>query len=302
MRVSVTSFCEYDSILVIAYIGGSIQILCNKNFFGNDTNPSFFYGVANARWYLDGIGEAYPFDSYFLHFEFSQTSGSTTVISNETRVILYTAETIRDWDASISLIQDYKLNICLSRKPLIPFLQFLLPIIACYYLLGATLLLDIKEKLNERLGVYLSLFIFAPTFMFAIQQFLPLRLSLALPEFLLTNLLVSNAVFGICSMIGNRTTANTYYKIRENTIEGLNFASSVLSLIIFLILYLPTLFGRINVSGSLVSYFIIQSYTYWLFFKKPILEKKRKLYTFIGLLFFPIVLMLIIYWILLTIF
>ena len=54
-------------------------------------------------------------------------------------------------------------------------LEFLVPIVATYILLVATVMIDPEERLSDRLTIYLALFIFPPTFIFSIQAFLPYR-------------------------------------------------------------------------------------------------------------------------------
>lgn len=267
LRVYVKAISEYNTTWVTMGMGGSVRVLCNKTIYGNDTFPSQFYGVRTTRWNLWGVGDTFPFDTYVLPFEII---GSSFEISNNSSVNLATAQIRRDWTSNIT-IKGNKLKVQLVRNPLIPFLQILLPIIACYYLLGSTLIIKI-ERLSERLRIYLSLFIFAPTFMFAIQRFLPFRLSLALPEFLLTNLLVSTAIFGIFSMIGigNRTTRNRDIEKYRNSIRldsKADNVAAVLSLLIFLVLYWATMFGRIDIRGAFVMYLIVQSYIYGFFFR-----------------------------------
>jgi len=292
IRAHVRTIREYNTTWITVGMGGSVRIQCNKTTFGNNTFPSQFDGTCKTRWNLWGIGDNYPFDTYILPFEISTENGPLFEISSNSSVHLATTQTIRDWTSNLA-IKGSRLEVQLTRNPLIPFLQFLLPIIACYYLLGATLILETR-RLSERLRVYLSLFIFAPTFMFTIQKFLPFRLSLALPEFLLTNLLVSTAIFGIFSMIGNRTTTNRNIGNHRNTIR-IDIAAAVLSLFIFPVLYVVTMFKRIDIRGAFVTYLIIQSYIYWLFLRIPRKRTKHTLLTYVVLLLIPIIVALFIH-------
>jgi len=288
---------EPDTTAITAMSGGSAYILCNKTYFGNSTVPSRFSGTASTRWNLWGTGEAYPFDKYTLNFEV-QTSSEELLpfqISSESKIEFGKDEVQRDWVAN-GIIEGRILNIQLTRKWLVPFLQLLLPIIVCYYLLNATRILDVRKQLNERLMVYLSLFVFTPTFLFAIQPFLPYRLSLTLPEFLLTNLVVSNAVFGIFSMIGNTTAVSRDQKNRGDEtkamIEKWGFIASVLSLFIFLLLYGVTLFGKIDIISSLILYVIvIPSYVYFHIFK--VLSRRKLSKQVVYVLFIYLILFLI---------
>jgi len=85
------------------------------------------------------------------------------------------------------------------------FWPLIAPTLACLYLLVSTLLLTGDNALGNRLRVYVSLFIFAPSFLMAIQGYLPLRASLSIPEVLLENLLISTAVFTILSLLNARS-------------------------------------------------------------------------------------------------
>lgn len=168
---------------------------------------------------------------------------------------------------------------------LLAILQFLLPIIACYYLLGATLMLGLKERLAERLRIHLSLFVFVPTFLIAIQTFLPYRSSLAFPEFLLVNLIISNTIFGIFSILGYRGSPVTSERQdNQKEISELknkwDIGASVFSLIVFSLIYIATTIWKMTMQTSLIMTLIIPSYIYGFYVMIPreqLIKKKRLL-------------------------
>jgi len=199
--------------------GGSIKISCERV---NDT--SFYKGEsAHILWKIYGIGEAYPFDSYIMKFiirrdqiwyikeneryKLENVNFSISQARSHVRFMgLYTEYLEGMWttDENYELPTKYRSNeliVTLERKSETPFLQIIFPIILCYVFLGVSLFLDAESKLTERLAIYIALFVFTPSFLLAIQDFLPLRSSLSIPEFLLTNLIISTALFGIFSII-----------------------------------------------------------------------------------------------------
>ncbi len=150
----------------------------------------------------------------------------------------------------------------------IAFLEFIVPIIACYYLLGATLMLDPKKQLNERLVIYVALFVFVPTFLLAIQNYLPYRSSLSFPELLLTNLIIGNAIFGVFSIVGKRKgwSFSGVKRLKNFEIHHNNWdlVGVTLCLLFFMLIYVYTLFGKIALEASfIISYFIIPAYVIW---------------------------------------
>jgi hypothetical protein len=149
-------------------------------------------------------------------------------------------------------------------------LELFLPIIASYYLLVSTLLLNPKKRLNERLTIYLALFVFIPAFLLSIQDYLPYRSSLSFPEFLLTNLVVSTTIFGIFSIIASRKSEHpfTLQKLKRKRVfvhtNDWDLLAVSFSLLLFIAIYLITLFKLIIPAPSLIiSYLIIPAYFIW---------------------------------------
>lgn len=197
--------------------GGFIDVPC-VNTRPSAANEWPYWGeTSEITWFLDGFGEAFPFDSYRLYFKFGDIS-----IVYDNFYLRSPAGAVFDGAKSPALVTvwmtdkgflpiDYEETkaVCFVVQRthsaiVVGVLQLLVPVVVCYYLLGATLMLDPKKQLPQRLAIHLSLFVFVPSFFIAIQGFLPCRSSLSLPEFLLTNLIISNTIFGIFSVIGNR--------------------------------------------------------------------------------------------------
>lgn len=263
---------EADRVHIEVYGGGQTQeITCVG--IGHHT---FQAAKANETiWFLEGPGEAFPFDVYSLSFQINERVVFYSL--NESFYHLeepweYEVNLDMSWatfcGARVTMLCDTWVNdaastdtsaipvrasdtiytLLLQREWQTPFLQILLPIIACYYLLASSLILHPVDRLEARLRIYLSLFVFSPTFFFAIQPFLPYRSTLSIPELLLTNLLLNNAVFGIFAMVANwwipRLKEERKIRIFERVPDFL--ASFVCSQAIYIFL-LKTIFEKISV-------------------------------------------------------
>lgn len=290
--------------------GGSFWIPCkNYGLIGVDT--WFYQGESNqSEWLLEGMGEVFPFDSYHLRFkipELSLVEGNFSLSDGE-RALQASfdgprAYSLKDlWRVDNGLIPisnrgQNEVSFIIQRSSnsqILAVTQFLLPIIACYYLLGATLILDPEKQLAERLRIYLSLFVFAPTFFMAMQNFLPYRSSLSFPEFFLTNLIISNTIFGIFSIIGNKIGPSISHQSRLSKWDGW---AGTLALLVFLVIYVGTLSQKMTIPTSLIlTYVVIPSYTFPLIFftpKEQIIEKKLLYVAYIILLLLPAFILLL---------
>lgn len=299
--------------------GGYVIVSCNNT--GITKGGEWYYqGELNrTTWLLEGEGEAFPFDSYNLRFEidyltyFSDNSSLSSDADNHQASFagpkyrsLKNVWLSDNGSVPINYIKEREIGFLVQRNLsalVVASLQFLFPIIGCYYLLGATLMLDPKKQLAERLGIYLSLFVFVTTFLIAIQIFIPYRSSLSFPEFLLVNLIVSTTVFGIFSIVGNQKTPDTTFIVRlyaKWTFHSRwDAVASSASLIFFLIIYIFTIFGKMTMSASLLfSYVIVPSYVYWYLFtisKEQIMQNKLKCIVFIISFLVPIFLLTILW-------
>jgi len=244
ISIEIPSYRYNVSQLAVFVVGNGetgsdeFSIVCdNSGNVKNNPRAWYFEGLSNETiWYLAGNGgENYPFDSYTLNFRVDRVEAFTTSkepVTAPNEVFSLTKQSsfgdftgsnrqilMNTWVSNGSYIpQSWKidqvtngstlemdLNMIKTAPAVVDgTLEFLLPILATYILLAATVLIDPKERLSDRLTIYLALFVFPPTFIFSIQAFLPYRLSLSFPELLLVNLLISTVIFGIFSIIGNR--------------------------------------------------------------------------------------------------
>lgn len=293
----------------VGIVGGGYVLLSCNNAGATRSGEWYYQGKSNrTTWLMEGDGEAFPFDSYNLRFRidyltyFSENSSlSSDADKHQASFTGPEYRFLRDlWlsdDGSIPVnyVEEREVSFLVQRDPsalVVATLQFLLPIIGCYYLLGATLILDPKKQLAERLRIYLSLFVFVTTFLIAIQPFLPYRSSLSFPEFLLVNLIVSNSIFSIFSIAGNRKTPDRSYIVRLYETESFHnrwdVLASTLSLLIFAVIYANTIFGEMTVPASFFfSYGILPAYVYWhfLIIPKEQMKRNKRRYAVVAILF-----------------
>ncbi|MGA9387622.1 MAG: hypothetical protein WBV70_02210 [Candidatus Bathyarchaeia archaeon] len=300
----------------IAGAGGAF-ILC-------DHMGQYYQGESDqVTWLLDGIGETFPFDSYILRFvvqHIDYIGNNFTLASAEHEAFFAgpKAYSLIDlWHTNsdfipISSISSSELDFSITRSSgilNIYVLEFLVPTIACYYLLGATLMLNPEKHLSERLRVYVSLFVFVPVFLIAIRNILPYRSTLSFPELLLVNLVLSNAIFAIFSIVGRMKASPagpriiTLYRHKPPLSEW-DIAGVILSLLFLSVTYGLTLLSKVNTSTSLLlSYLVLPSYICsfpFLITRKQFAKRWRWFLLIIGLALLPAILLLVI-WLLLNI-
>jgi hypothetical protein len=180
-----------------------------------------------------GKGEYAPFEVYELRFELTHVLGvrdelnvSDFSIDRQLTFARFTGSKEKALNQTfnypegkapywIRTFTDQEEVFYLTRKADlsgVPFLFWLLimPTLACLLVLACTLRLSGRENLGNRLTVYLALFIFAPTFFMAIQQYLPLRAGLSIPEVLLINLIINTALFTGISVLQPDNTLGRY--------------------------------------------------------------------------------------------
>jgi len=274
---------------VTAWVVGDVEtfIVCNATSQNRDGSWSL-QGNSSTTCFLEGSGQLFPFDSYSMRFELlnpvtfyninctlSATNSSAFIAGPEYYSLhnLWTVENATFANSSYS--QEINFNLQRSGNSFsTAILEVFMPIIGSYYLLVSTLILDPKRRLNERLTIYLALFVFVPAFLLGIQSYLPYRSSLSIPEFLLTNLVISTTIFGIFSIIGNRLgehallnilaskrSKRTRVFIHNNDWDILGV---VLALLFFGGVYISTLFRVLIPAPSLlISYLILPAYVIW---------------------------------------
>lgn len=315
--VYVSNCSENVSSLDVQVFGGGVaSVTCNNT--GKQTDGWSYSGESEeTTWFLEGYGETYPFDSYVLrfavlgnfgffygfdpfsevpppYFNFSLSSTGTSAFFAGPK-----AMSLEDlWGSGKSQIPlnwgsarisenktttEMRFRIQRSSDALFTaLLEFLVPIIACYLLLVSTLMLDPKENLNERIAVYIALFVFVPTFLIAIQSYLPYRSSLSFLELLLTNLVISTTVFGVFSIVGKQKDwvfpATKRFKNLKIHHNNWDIVGVIVALLFLTLTYYFTLFNKINPAASFIfSYFVIPAYLIWFPFEniKSISIKKN---------------------------
>jgi hypothetical protein len=180
-------------------------IICTRRGT-NPQEPSYnnFEGKSNSTmWPFYGMGELFPFEGYRLFFYvFSRDVKNLTLGNYSVRII--GDQLLNEWSADKSgyvkteRIGETFFAALIERNSWKFLFTIILPVVFCFYFLMTSLLLPNNERLKT---CYLPLFIFTPTFLIAIQPFLPPRSLLSLPEALLTNLLSGLFIFGIFTIL-----------------------------------------------------------------------------------------------------
>jgi hypothetical protein len=283
--------------------GGAVIVTCENEGFNRRVDGWFYDGESNqTSWYLEGTGETYPFNSYSVHFEVQSISligdNDFSLIPEKVYVrfsgpnYLYLknswiAERVLTPEAQITTKEVIFSLEKTSNAFITDVLYSLVPIIACYYLLGATLILNPRNKLGERLEIYLALFVFSSTYLIAIQPSLPFHSSITFPELLLSNLTVSIAIFGIFSILGSKPKKPWDFPKETDFPVKWDGVASILALMIFIILYTFTLLGKLNTESSVIfTYVVIPSYVLAYFFSLPKREITKHKIRWILLLIF----------------
>jgi len=198
----------------------------------NQSSTGMHEGVArNVECRVRGTGETFPFDSheivipldtsvqmFFNRYNLTKRLSAALVEEDSWACLddwlqpTYQSEAnwpnydsvgylrirrIKDYSSRRGLTALCEFGIGLVRRPELPFTQFILPILVCYTFLGSSILLS---KTEERLRVYLPVFAFSPSFLFALQGYLPQRSVVSLPELLLSYLIVSTGLFGLVTV------------------------------------------------------------------------------------------------------
>jgi len=319
LSVFIDNFPYNETQVRVRVLGaGDITVVCN-NVGTSISGTFYFHGETNTTiWLLEGKGEQFPFDSYNLRFKIY----SIDFIENNFTLSLREQQAMFDGSKFYSLSDLWTTNGTYSSSlpvryvranevafivqrslntTIVALLQFIIPIFACYYLLGSSLMLKSETQISERLTIYIALFVFIPTFFLAIQQFLPYRSSLSFPEFLLVNLLLSTAIFGIFSIAGNQKEA---YRIPVEGLRMKKLAHSKwdsygggISLMFCMALYILTMMSNMAPFLSLIFVLVLPSYMFWQFFIRPVEELKKEKWSYVLQLAVPIIMIIVIVWI-----
>jgi hypothetical protein len=257
--------------------GGYIDVPC-RNLEPWRTQYWDYQGEINETSYLMiGTGENFPFDSYQLVFKVYDISPFIANYSLDSKEVnaLFGGQKrftlIDQWEGigflPINYLESDEVSFQIRRTQsafVFYILEFLLPIIFCYYLLGAIPIIDAVKNLEGRLTICLSIFVFSAAFMIQIRDFLPYRSTLSFLEMLLVVLIASNAIFVITSIIANRKARAEKSKAKkEEKIADTDKWGAVVALFFFIIIYWITLLGRLNlVYALIVVYLILPAYLY----------------------------------------
>jgi len=256
-------------ILVEILGGGSMAVSCH--YVSSDSYGKYFEGNSSSSWYFIGAGELFPFDYYGMEFYINPRIDANFTINqvfplflgSKQKVLMDTWETVGLYNEipyDISKSNEPGLILIIKRRWVIPFLEFVLPIILCYFFLGATLFMNPKSRMQEIVTVYLSLFIFIPTFFIAIQEFLPYKSILSIPEILLTNLITTIGLFGTSIMISEHQRAIVVKKF-EIPVEWFSLlCAPILFLAYYHYLLLPVLRRFLSIESVITVLLVILGY------------------------------------------
>ena len=248
--------------------GGYVTILCPNTYAASaSTIPKFAYeGKSNVTtWNLNGWSETYPFDYYLLSFsldDITLAQNNFSIDPHYTYAVFIgsKANSLNElWHLDhgmkipIHQLAEKEVSFIIQRSSNVMWkevVQFLVPIVSCYYLLGATSFLK-KEHLVEKLSIHLSLIIFSSVFLISIPN-VPYNLSLL--ETLISILIVSTVIFGIFSIMSN---------LYNKSIRMWNLGPSMVSLIVFTTFYTITFAGKLDpLIFSILLLVIVPAYIY----------------------------------------
>jgi hypothetical protein len=296
ITVTIINYPTNDTSLLVRVIGGGDVAINCTNISQQTYNSWWFQGRINeTAWFLGGYGETFPFDSYGLYFSIPYDNFekiNCTVTPNWSEAFFDGPKVgqLRDqWFENSSYLipvnwypvtqhssldynensTNWQMGVSIQRSSNASntaILEFIAPIIGCYYVLVASLLLTLND-LTERLTIYLAIFVFVPAFFIGIQTYLPYRASLSFPELLLANLVISTTILTVFSIIGR----HGWSPIRVKFLQKLKIHHNNWDLLaiffcisLFLLTYCLTLIDKISPEASfIVLYLIIPAYLLW---------------------------------------
>jgi len=272
-------------VLVQILGGGDIMLVCRH--IADDSLGRYFEGNASSSWYFVGDGELFPFDHYTMEFRvtpfidanFTVDDASVIFRGPKQRPLSDAWETQNSYNELPCLVSnstELKLTVSIVRRSVVPFLAFVLPIIICYYFLGASLFLDPKERIQEILAVYISLFVFVPVFFTGIQDFIPYRSVFTIPELLLIYLITSIGFLGISMMMSQYVKE---LKIHGKSLPPSEWFGLILSLGVlfpyYLLFFFPILWRSWSMGSILTFLLVIGSYAFGIIGFRHRLKKER---------------------------
>jgi uncharacterized membrane protein YozB (DUF420 family) len=197
VRLQLLNFPNSASNILINIVGYNYPTI-NCSYIG----AGQYAGISNELgWFIDGIGDMFPYDSYSLHFKID---GNIRYISNnityylidEPEIVINEYSTayfegmkawlLKDTWESSSLVLPFKISnstfdVFLIRRSYAPSLLFIAPFLLSELIMLSCILLN--PRIDHQLSLYTALIVFSPLNTLAIQQFLPHRRIMSLPEF-----------------------------------------------------------------------------------------------------------------------
>lgn len=202
---------EPNIFYIDVYNGLGQNALANAPLFW-PVNSSFeaerFFYENMITWnvHLMGSPNNYPYDTYFLNFTFNifwSQPGSLNIQGAyfkdydlartwNTPTISYQKNVTDSYGRPIVIA-----TIDLERNP-VSVLPITLLITLLFFVLGGTMFVE-PTRLNERITVYLAVFVFVAGFFFSLSSLVPFRLGLTVAEILVLSLVTGSALFVIGS-------------------------------------------------------------------------------------------------------
>ena len=233
-----------------------------------------------------GLSEPYPYDSYSIRFQFSTYSENRLDFPEKFVpyiIVLMAypnnlgwqaqgiAEPIKEEQRDNGFLYTLGATITIGRIPGYS-LPVFLPVLSATLVLGSSVFLDVKKNkkekdLTNRLSLYISLFVFAPIFMYVVGPQVQTRWLMSAPEMLWAALILNVAVFlsfSIVSTFSSDPRKWDTYAVFFSIISSLLFA--VLTPIFYSLYWsmtYPPGYGGVYV-GTIFSWFFDARIFLWL--------------------------------------
>ena len=261
----------------------------------------FYYGDT-FEWNVHLIGSPnyYPYDSYFLNFTFtSYWSEPTSLQFSESffedyrlfnvwsnPVVNETRSTIDDYDRPVMVA-----TVLLERNST-SILPVTMLIVVLFFVLGATMFVEAKRGLRERVTVFLAILVFSAGFFFNLSSMVPFRFGFTTAEVLVLSLVFGSALLTIGSFFSKAINTD----LKNSPIHTTGFANAVLrqsALIVdlgftLLLIYFLWIFHAFDATPLLYSYLIYFGVVYALIYRLAMTilkEYRQKQHTYVRSLY-----------------
>lgn len=184
---------------------------------GHAGKYQFLGKLTDKSWFLDGVGELFPFDFYIITFELHDLleyrRNNTNYglpqwsyyFNDEHTLVdflgLHKSRLDDEWEI-FDHVDDGTYEVFLFRKEEKPSYQFMFPLILIQALIA--LAPSLTDDKTMRVRLFSSVLVFSPMFILAIQNFIPPRNTLSIPEFLGVSLMFFSTSMIFASMISER--------------------------------------------------------------------------------------------------